>query len=313
MSKKVAFLFPGQNSHFVGMGVDIADRFPKAKEIFDQADRICGKDITRLCAEGPMEELTLTVNQQPAITTVNLACLAALNESGIKHSVSAGHSLGEYAALCAAGVLTVEDALKVVNKRGELMHRESLSHPGAMAAILGMKIEEVREIVDQANSKGIIAVANHNTAEQIAITGEKDAVDSAIKMVQEKGAKAIPLAVSGAWHCDLMAGAVDEFRRFMDDIPFSEPQSEILFNATAAGENDTESIKDIMAKQLTSPVRWYDILVKMLNEGVDTFIEVGPKRVLTGLVKKTVPKGHEARLMNVEDLKSLDKVVEAVS
>ena len=177
MSGRIAFLFPGQNSHFVGMGLDIADRFPKAKEIFEQADRICGKNISRLCAEGPLEELTLTVNQQPAITTVNLACLAALTESGLKPSVAAGHSLGEYGALCAAGVLTVEDALRVVNKGGELMHRESLSHPGAMAAILGMKIEGVRKIVDQASSKGIIAVANHNTSEQIAITGEKEAVD----------------------------------------------------------------------------------------------------------------------------------------
>lgn len=313
MSKKIAFLFPGQNSQFLGMGLDIADRFPKAKEIFDQADRICGKDISGLCAEGPMEELTLTVNQQPAITTVNLACLAALNESGIKPSVSAGHSLGEYAALCAAGVLTAEDTLKVVNKRGELMHRESLSHPGVMAAILGMNIEEVSKVVDQINDKGIIAVANHNTAEQIVITGEKKALDSAIKLVQEKGAKAIPLKVSGAWHCDLMAGAVDEFRRFMDDISFSEPQTEVLFNATAESENNTTSIKDIMARQLTSPVKWHDILVKMLDEGVDTFIEVGPKKVLTGLVKKTVPQGHEARLMNVEDLKSLDRVLETIS
>ena len=313
MSKKIAFLFPGQNSHFLGMGLDIADRFPKAREIFDQADRICGKDISRLCAEGPLEELTLTVNQQPAITTVNLACLAALNESGLEPSVSAGHSLGEYAALCAAGVLTVEDTLKVVNKRGELMHRESLSHPGVMAAILGMNIEEVSKIVGQVNDKGILAVANHNTAEQIVITGEKEALDSAIKLLQEKGAKAIPLKVSGAWHCDLMAGAVDEFRRFMDDIPFSDPQTEVLFNATADRENNTDSIKDIMARQLTSPVRWYDILVRMLNEGVDTFIEVGPKKVLTGLVKKSVPKGHEARLMNVEDLKSLDSVLEAIS
>jgi [acyl-carrier-protein] S-malonyltransferase len=249
MSKKIAFLFPGQGSQFLGMGLDIADRFPKAKEIFEKADRICGKDITRLCTEGPLEELTLTVNLQPAITTVNLACLAALNESGLKPSVSAGHSLGEYGALCATGVLTAEDTLKVVNKRGELMHRESLSHPGVMAAIMGMKIEQVSQIVDQVKGQGILAVANHNTAEQIVITGENEALESAVKRVQEMGGKAIPLKVSGAWHCDLMAGAVEEFRRFMDEIPFSEPQTEVLFNATAESEDNPETIKDIMARQ----------------------------------------------------------------
>lgn len=313
MNKKIAFLFPGQGSQFLGMGLDIAGKFSRAGEIFEQADRISGKDISRLCAEGPLEDLTLTVNLQPAITAVNLACLAALQESGLKPAISAGHSLGEYSALCAAGVLTAEDTLKLVNKRGELMHRESLSHPGVMAAVLGLNIDAVGKIVDQVKDKGIIAVANHNTAEQIVITGEKEALDSAVGLVQEKGGKAIPLKVSGAWHCNLMAGAVDGFRRFMDDIPFSGPQTTILFNATAESETRVEGIKDIMARQLTSPVKWHDILLKMLAEGVDTFIEVGPKKVLTGLVKKTVPRGQETVMMNVEDLKSLERVVEAVS
>jgi [acyl-carrier-protein] S-malonyltransferase len=312
MSQKIAFLFPGQGSQSMGMGKDIIDQFADAKKIFEQVDEICEKPISRLCIEGPMEELTLTVNLQPAITAVNLACLTALNKSGVRATVSAGHSLGEYAALASAGSLSEYDALRLVNKRGELMHREALANPGSMAAVLGMDIEAVGKIVDKAGEAGVLAVANHNTAEQIVITGEKEPLSQAVDLVKEKGGKAIPLKVSGAWHCGLMQNAVDDFRQFMERISFSNPESTILFNATAESESDPERIKDLMSQQLISPVRWYDILLKIMADGVDVFVEVGPKKVLTGLLKKVLPRETEAKLYNVEDMQSLESFLGAM-
>jgi [acyl-carrier-protein] S-malonyltransferase len=313
MSEKIAFLFPGQSSQFVGMGRDLAEHFSEAKDIFNQLDDVCNKSISKLCFEGPMEELTLTVNLQPAITAVNLASLSALRKSGIRPTASAGHSLGEYSALASAGSVSDYDALKLVMKRGELMHRESLSNPGSMAAILGMSIDDVGKIVAEAGDSGVLAVANHNTADQIVITGEQEPLSKAVEIVKEKGGKAIPLKVSGAWHCGLMEKAVDDFRHFMESIPFSAPQTTVLFNATAESETDPEEIKGLMAKQLISPVKWYDIIRKMVSNGVDTFLEVGPKKVLTGLVKKILPRETEAKIYNIEDTQSIEDFLKAMT
>ena len=313
MSEKIAFLFPGQGSQSIGMGKDITNEFPEVKEIFDQVDHICQKPISSLCFKGPLDELTLTVNLQPAITAVNLACLTALNKSGMAPTISAGHSLGEYAALTSAGGISVNDALRLVKKRGELMHREAVAHPGSMAAVLGMGIDAVGGIVAQAGEKGVLAVANHNTTDQIVITGEKEALSQAIDMIKEKGGKAIPLKVSGAWHCKLIENAVDDFRKFMEDISFSTSETTMLFNATAKRERDPEKIKDIMALQLIRPVKWYDIIMKMLEEGVNLFVEVGPKKVLTGLVKKIVPHESDVRLYNVEGMEGLKNFLDATT
>lgn len=313
MSEKIAFLFPGQGSQFIGMGRDMIKEFPRVKEIFEQVDDVCRKPISKLCFEGPLDELTLTINLQPAITAVNLVCLAALDGTGINPAISAGHSLGEYGALTSAGVITGYDALRLAKKRGELMHREALLNPGAMAAVLGMGITSVAEVVEKAGKRGVVAVANHNTAEQVVITGEKEPLSYAAELIKKGGAKVIPLKVSGAWHCSLMAGAVADFRQFMEGIPFSRPKSMILFNATAEREDDPEKIKYTMARQLTSPVKWYDIILKMLNEKVDTFVEVGPKKVLTGLVKKILPKERNSKTYNIEDLKSLRYLLEALT
>jgi [acyl-carrier-protein] S-malonyltransferase len=313
MPLKISFLFPGQGSQYVGMGRDLMQAFPDAKKIFEQADAVCGRPISKLCFEGPMDELTLTVNLQPAVTAVNLTCLAALEQSGIKPVVSAGHSLGEYAALGAAGVLSHHDALALVRKRGELMHRESLENPGAMAAVLGMGIESVEEIVNEVRQKDVLGIANHNTAEQIVITGQRAPLARAVELARERGGRAIPLKVSGAWHSSLMKNAVDDFRRFMENISFSNPETPVLFNATAQSETDPEAIKDIMARQLIRPVKWYDIMRKMLQEGIDTFVEVGPGKVLAGLLKKSLPPDRRVRIYSVEDSKTLHHFLEAVS
>ena len=306
MSENIAFLFPGQGSQFMGMGHELVNAFPEAKEIFQQVDEICGKSISKICFEGPMDELTLTMNLQPAITAVNLACLAAINHKGIRSDISAGHSLGEYAALTSSGITSPYDTLRLVKKRGELMHRESIENPGTMAAIIGMDITEVEKIVDGLVDKGIIAVANHNTAEQIVITGEEEPVSQAMLQAKEQGGRAVPLKVSGAWHCSLMKNAVNDFRQFMDGVPFAPPESGILFNATADSETDPEKIKDIMAQQLVNPVKWYDINVKMLDDGINTFVEVGPKNVLSGLLRKIIPPERDTRTFQVQDKESLE-------
>lgn len=311
MPSKTAFLFPGQGSQSIGMGKEITNYIPEAKEIFDQVDEICGRSISTLCLNGPMDELTLTVNLQPAVTAVNLICLRALKNNDINPAVSAGHSLGEFAALVSAGVVSEYDALRLVSKRGELMHREATAHPGAMAAVLGLEINEVAKIVDEAAQSNILAVANHNTAQQIVITGEKEPMERALKLVKEHGAKAIPLKVSGAWHCDLMAGAVEEFRAFMNEIVFSSPSSPIIFNTTGAEERDPESIRKIMARQLVSPVKWYDIVTAMAEQKIECYVEVGPKKVLSGLVNKIIDK-DSAKILNVEDITSLKSCVDAV-
>jgi len=193
----------------------------------------------------------------------------------------------------------------MVQKRGELMQREAMINPGSMIAVIGLDITSVRDLVDYARGDNILNIANHNTAEQIVITGEKEPLARAVKLVKEKKGKAIPIKVSGAWHSKLMEAAVEDFRRFMQDIAFSKPSSKILFNASAEYKTDPEDIKEIMASQLVNPVMWYDIIVKMLEEGVDTFVEVGPKKVLTGLLKKIVRQKKAIQIFNVQDIASI--------
>jgi len=313
LKKKVAFLFPGQGSQVVGMGQDLYQEYDFVREIFDMVDEVTKTRISKLCFNGPMEELTLTVNLQPAMTAVNLACLAALEKEGIQPYMTAGHSLGEYSALRAAGVVNPEDTCKLVFRRGHLMHREATKHEGAMQAIVGLGIDEVREIVEAAQEKGVIAVANHNTAEQIVITGSPDAVEAAGEAAKARGVKAIPLKVSGAWHSELIRGAEEEFTAFLEEIPFNEPQRPVLFNVTAAPESDSDKIKELMARQLCSPVRWYDSMCKMQEEGIEVFAEVGPKRVLTGMLRKIIPDNYEHESYNVDSMKGLETFFKAVT
>jgi [acyl-carrier-protein] S-malonyltransferase len=306
MMKKIAFLFPGQGSQSVGMGEEFYREFDIVREIFDMTEEITRLNISKLCFKGPMEDLTMTVNLQPAVTAVNLACLAVIEKEDIPYQFCAGHSLGEFSALCAAGVNSKEDTIRLVLKRGQLMHREAGRHQGAMNAIVGLPIDEVSELVTEVQRDGIVSVANHNTELQVVITGAPASVDRVSSLAAGRGAKAVPLKVSGAWHSELIKGAVGEYREYLDTIAFNAPQKKVFFNVTADVEENPEEIRDIMARQLCSPVRWYDAMNKMISEAVDVFVEVGPGRVLAGLLRKILPKDHPAKVYNVANLKQLE-------
>jgi [acyl-carrier-protein] S-malonyltransferase len=305
--KKTAFLFPGQGSQSVGMGEEFYREYDIVREIFDMTEEITRINITKLCFKGPMEDLTMTVNLQPAVTAINLACLAVIEKENIAYQLCAGHSLGEYGALCAAGVNSKEDTIRLVYKRGELMHREAGKQPGAMHAIVGLPIEAVSELVAEVQKNGIVSVANHNTQQQIVITGAPPAVEQVSSMAVAKGAKSIPLKVSGAWHSELIKGAQGEFKDYLDTIGFEAPQKQVFFNVTAAPEENPAEIRNIMTRQLCSPVRWYDTMNRLMEQEVEVFVEVGSGRVLAGLLKKTLPKDYPGRFYNVANLKQLEK------
>ena len=307
--KKTAFLFPGQGSQSVGMGEEFYREYDIVREIFDMAEEISRINLSKLCFKGPMEDLTMTVNLQPAVTAVNLACLAVIEKEYVEFQHCAGHSLGEYSALSAAGVHSKDDTVKLVYKRGELMHREATRNQGAMHAIVGLPIEEVADLVAEVQDTGIVSVANHNTELQIVITGAPEPVEKVSALAVARGAKSIPLKVSGAWHSELIKGAEEEFKAFLDTTPFNQPQKALLFNVTADSSNDPEEIKDIMGRQLCSPVRWYDTIKRLMDEQVEIFVEVGPGRVLAGMLKKILPRDYPAKTHNVANMKQLEKLL----
>ena len=311
--KKTAFLFPGQGAQSIGMGLEFYQEYDSVRELFDMAEESTKINLSRLCFKGPMEDLTMTVNLQPAVTVVNLACLAAVQKEGVKPDITAGHSLGEFSALYASGVVSKEDVFSLVLKRGELMHRESIRHKGAMHAIIGLSIDDVDKLVKEVQAEGVVAVANHNTAYQIVTTGAPAQVEKVSLLASSQGARTIPLKVSGAWHSELIKGAEDEFKEFLETIPFNTPEIPIIHNVTAGFAMDPDEIKAVVAKQFCSPVRWYDSMCRLMDEGVEIFAEIGPGKVLAGLLKKILPKDYPCKIYNINNMKTLEAFLKEIA
>ncbi len=306
---KIAFVFPGQGSQYVGMGKEIHENFDVAREIFKEASDALGYDLARLCFNGPVEELNKTFRTQPCILTVSIAICKVLLSKGIKPSVVAGHSLGEYSALVAAEMLLFDDAVKLTEKRGQFMQEAVLEGKGLMAAILGLERNKVDEICRSLQS-GYASPANYNCPGQIVIAGEKSAVEEAINLCKEAGAKrAMPLSVSVPSHCKLMDSASRRLSELLDKLEFKNPVIPIVNNADARFLDNVEGIKTSLVRQISSPLLWEDSIIAIANSGTDTFVEIGPGKVLSGLIKRIVP---EARILNVEDVKSLEKTLSQI-
>lgn len=312
---KVAVLFPGQGSQYLGMGQEFINTDIACASLMAMAEAACELNLGALCAEGPMEELTRAAYLQPALTITDLICWQAFQNmlgDEVKVSCFAGHSLGEYPALCAAGVISAEDTMRLVCKRGALMEREGVLYPGGMRAVLGLDIKAIEKLIDSYDGPGHITAANHNTPEQIVISGSLPALDKVGTAAEALGGKVIAINVSVANHSPLVAGAVADFTAFMAEIEFRPPQVPVYFNVTASKETDTDKIKEIMAGQIASRVRWCEIIQGMLAEGVDTFVEIGPKCVLKGMIRKIVPKGTKVLALQCDTPASLAECAQKI-
>jgi [acyl-carrier-protein] S-malonyltransferase len=304
-----AFLFPGQGSQAVGMGKDLFERFPVARQTFEEADQSLGKNLSQLCFEGPEEQLRLTENTQPAILTVSVAAWRVLDQKGIRPAFVAGHSLGEYSAHVAAGTVSFADAVRTVRNRGKYMQEAVPVNTGAMAAILGMSLDAVGAVCGDAAQGQVCEPANINSPDQIVISGHAGAVERAVKLAQERGAKrAILLQVSAPFHCSLMKPAQERLAVDLQQLEFSAPKIPVVCNVYAKPVEDAESSREVLVRQVTGSVNWSDSMQLLISRGVQTFVEVGPGKVLCGLMRQI---DRSKKCLNVEDEVSLQKTLSA--
>ncbi len=300
----IAFVFPGQGSQYVGMGKDIAE---KADGIFQDASKVLGFDILNLCINGPEGELNKTENTQPAILTVSYALLKEVESIGIKPAFVAGHSLGEYTAALCGGVFSFSDALKITKKRGILMQEAQPAGEGGMAAVLGLDEETLKNICESIENF-YVDLANLNCPGQIVISGEKEGIERASLLAKEKGAKkVVPLQVSIPSHCKLMKSAAEKFKEFLLNFHFNDSSVPVVCNVDGIERKSAAEILEAFIKQLYSPVRWQDCVKSMISKGVDTFVEIGPGKVLSGLIRRI---DSNVRIFNVDNLKDLEKLKE---
>ncbi len=284
---KLAFVFSGQGAQYVGMGKQIADEYKSASAIFDQASEALGFDIRKMIFEGDDETLRITENTQPTIVTVSVACLQPLLEKGLKPDFAAGLSLGEYSAHVCSGTLSFKDAVALVRKRGRFMQEAVPVGVGAMAAILGLDAAAVQECCKEGSAEGIVEPANFNCPGQIVVAGEVKAVEKVIELCKEKGAKrSMLLPVSAPFHCSLLKPAGEKLAAELEKIELGGMKVPVVANVTAAPIGDAGMVKDLLIRQVSSPVRWEDSINTMLQNGVDTFVEIGPGKTLTGFIKK---------------------------
>jgi [acyl-carrier-protein] S-malonyltransferase len=303
-----AFVFPGQGSQYAGMGKDVAEKYPVARRVFDEIDEHLGFSISRLCFDGPDEELKLTQNTQPAILAVSSAIHAVLEDLGIaRRDLVAGHSLGEYSALVSVGGLTPAEAAKIVHFRGKFMQEAVPVGTGGMAALLGPTVEEAQAICDEAAQGEVVSVANINSPGQVVIAGTAAAIDRAIAVAKTQGKKAIKLEVSAPFHCALMKPAEERLKPLLDEAPFKDLWVSLVSNVDASPIGTPTAVRNALIRQVVSPVRWVESVQKMIAMGVRRFVEVGPKNVLTGMIKR-IDKTVE--LINVSDVASIEAYVE---
>lgn len=309
MNKKIALLFPGQGSQTVGMGRDLAERFPVAKQTFAEADEACGFALSKLCFDGPEEDLKLTENTQPAIMTVSVAALRVLAEHGIQPALAAGHSLGEWSAHVAAGTMTFADAVRAVKARGRAMQQAVPAGQGAMAAILSLDPEQVRDACDDAaRETGLtVAAANLNSPGQTVISGSAAAVEKATALCKAKGARrTVMLPVSAPFHCALMRPAQEEVARVLEGLKLNDPKFPVAANVSGTIVTTGDGARHALIEQVTGAVRWVDCMRSLIGAEAQVFVEVGPGKVLCGLLKQIDPTQNS---MNVEDSASLEKTL----
>lgn len=308
---KVAVLFPGQGSQQIGMGRELSEQYTVCSSIFEEANSVLAEDFSKLIFSGDEEELKKTENTQPALLTTSIAIWQVLRQEGIEADYAAGHSLGEYSALVASEAMTFADAVVAVRKRGQFMEAAVPEGKGTMAAILGLDRDVLLEVTRQATEEaGAVQAANFNCPGQIVISGSVDGVERAIEIAKEKGARrALPLSVSGPFHSDLMKPASEKMAEVLAAISFSEPQKHVIANVSAQTVVSPETIRQSLVEQIYSPVLWEDTIERLVNEGVDTFIEAGPGKVLSGLVKKI---SRRSTVLPVFDIESLHKAIEVL-
>ena len=312
MTTQIAFLFPGQGSQAVGMGRELAERYPVAKATFDEADEALGFAISRLCFDGPQEDLRLTENTQPAILTVSAAVARVLSAEGIEPALAAGHSLGEWSAHVAAGTLSFADAVRAVRARGSAMQQAVPAGQGAMAAILSLDAAQVAEACSEAAAETgqVVAAANLNSPGQTVISGALAGVEKAIEIAKAKGARrAVLLPVSAPFHCALMQPAQEEVARVLGGLTLSDPRIPVAANVTGGLVRTAADAKDALIRQVTGAVRWVECVQSLIAAGAGPFVETGPGKVLTGLMKQIDPA---QKALNVEDAASLEKTLEAL-
>jgi [acyl-carrier-protein] S-malonyltransferase len=311
MARGVALLFPGQGSQYVGMGKDLHERFPAAREVFQEASDALGEDVARLCFEGPEERLRLTVNTQPTILTVSVAALRVLrSEMAIDPVCAAGHSVGEYAALVAAGAMTLRDAVVAVRKRGQFMQEAVPEGEGAMAALLGIDGKEVEELCREHGKNRVVVVGNYNGPGQLVISGHADAVERVSRAARSRGArKVVPLPVSAPFHSPLLAPAGERLHEALKSVAYQDLAFDVVSNVDATRYPCREAIVDILTRQVSGPVRWEECMRVVAGMGVELAIELGPKKVLVGLLKRIAPGMKAAQ---VEDAGGLRELSEAM-